>query len=341
MGENKDNPASPTEPTKPRTRKWWGLIEAIWDSACDMSFSPLNTYIKGELPQLGSVIDLILLFVIGGLVAGWWLRSCHANSSEAFLQGQLRQSETRSDKLQTQSTLALNELRGTKDSEIIKLTVENTLLQNRIATIEAIPSQVPSLISDVKNLLAADPTNRIQLLGILFTLQSLTNALADIALRPTFDLYINGTVITNESVLDMRQSQLLRLRLKNTSPLTAEQVTLSLNVPLGIDVTNVIADGGTLAPADKLLIDGKLSDITAGYRWFWQTDKLLQPGAYYDVGSLRITTNIPYPVVKVFFDVYSARSKTFTYLPIIAVLARLLRIIIFRCHLRRSHFKPF
>ena len=132
-----------------------------------------------------------------------------------------------------------------QDTATLKLATEKASLENRLTTFEAIPFQVPSIISNLSNIIATEPTNRQQLVSLLFSVEALTNSLAEAALRPTFDLYINGTIITDGAVLQLEQSRTLRIQVHNTSTVAADQLSVTIVTPLALDPTNLVANGWT------------------------------------------------------------------------------------------------
>jgi hypothetical protein len=203
-----------------------------------------------------------------------------------------------------------------QDSTILKLTTEKASLANQAAVAASIPLHVPSIISNLDNILATEPTNRQQLLSLLYSVEALTNSLAESTLRPTFDLLINGTKITNGVVLDLKQSRTMDIRVRNTSSISIEQLEIDLGIPLQLDPTNLDAQGWQLYPSITKSINGK--EIKSGNQWGWHADRVISgSGGTSDnwvdivqaVNSIHISTNYQYPDLRVVFVVYAARSK--------------------------------
>ena len=82
----------PTQHKIPPRRKWYGMVEAGWDSICDMSFSPLNLYLKTEWPHIRNAVDLFILFIFLGVALGWLIRGCVVQSTIATLRVRARRS---------------------------------------------------------------------------------------------------------------------------------------------------------------------------------------------------------------------------------------------------------
>ena len=85
-------------------------------------------------------------------------------------------------------------------SDINRLTTEKNGAESKLTTLETFSSQYPAFITNLSYFIATQPTNQQQFSQLRITLNGLTNSLADAALMPTFDLYINKTKITNGTV---------------------------------------------------------------------------------------------------------------------------------------------
>jgi hypothetical protein len=197
-------------------------------------------------------------------------------------------------------------------AEINKLTTENKSLEDRMAIYSAIPAQVPALMSNVFFLISTQPTNQQQLLNIAASIQALTNSLAEVSLRPEFQLSVNDTLITTNTDINLKASRILRIEVQNTSPLVADQLTLQLCAPsLLLDPTNFIAPewhSNTLKSTMTFVgyppIEGRC--------WSWHADSILPLHHIYYVASVEIATNYAHPVLPLFLDIYSSRSKART-----------------------------
>jgi hypothetical protein len=161
-GQDQNQPPTPPaqapqiEPRPPaQRRKWWALLEAIWDSVCDSSLSPLNSYLKNELPHLRSVIDLLILFMFVGGFAGWCLRGCAANSKYAFVAGQLAAKTDTIKLLEKQM-----ETRRQDDNDVItqlkidasELKRERDTTQQRLDYFQSLPDKVLNLYTNIQSL---------------------------------------------------------------------------------------------------------------------------------------------------------------------------------------------
>jgi hypothetical protein len=200
-----------------------------------------------------------------------------------------------------------------QDTTILTLATEKASLANQAAVAASIPLHVPSIISNLDNILATEPTNRQQLLSLLYSVEALTNALAEATARPTFDLFINDIKITNDTVLDLNKSRILYIRVVNTSLVSIEQLTVRFYAAIDMQPTNLIADGWALGPQMSQVIDGHWPDTPMANVWIWRADSLVSPNApnyngAYNVNSLKISTNYHSPVLEAGILVYAARS---------------------------------
>ena len=211
---------------------------------------PLYKWCKREWDGIKTGRQLFIILAIAILSVSAWLthrldakeekaKIASLNSynaiSNSFLLGKIEQNKE--DKKTSETTI--HDLKA----DIGRLTTEKTSAENRAALFETIPLQVPGIITNLSNMLSTQPTNQQQLLSLLYSIQALTNSLADVALRPTFDLYINETRITNGTVLSLKESRILRMKIQNTSPITAEQLEVRFGAPSGLAPTNLIANG--------------------------------------------------------------------------------------------------
>jgi hypothetical protein len=223
------------------------------------------------------------------------------SNSNSFLRGEIQQNE----KLLRTAETTIQNLKG----DATRLEIAKAAAENRAAIFEAIPLQIPSIITNLSNLIATQPTNQQQLLVLLDAVQSLTNALSEISARPTFDFYINYTRITNNAVISLKQSRLIKLRVHNTSSVTAQEVTVDFSAPLGLDKTNLLFHGWDLMPAGVLMSSDAYTSIPTGNHWKWVADKIVPGMQGHDVESSEISTNFPFPVIQVQFNISSINSK--------------------------------
>lgn len=178
---------------------------------------------------------------------------------------------------------------------------------------------MPSIIKNLENILATEPTNQQAIRSLLYSVEALTNSLAEVAMRPTFDLYINKTKITNGTVLDLSQSRTLYPRVASSSSISLEQLSVAFVTPLQLDPTNLDAKGWWLGPRLIGVVDGRYTDVPSGNQWMWHADSIVagtsdnQLVSGYDINYLHISTNFPYPVVLVTFQVTAARAKSVNY----------------------------
>src|SRR5208282_210786 len=143
---------------------------------------------------------------------------------------------------------------------------------------------------------------------------SMTNILNSMDVgRPSFDLYINKTKVTNGASFSLKQFRKMQLEVKNVSEITAEGVAIDFYTPLGINPTNLSADGWVFEPQSTLVLNGQLTDIPNGNHWKWLADKPVPYAEFYLAPSFEISTNFPYPVILVEFHIYSSKSKNQVY----------------------------
>ena len=200
-----------------------------------------------------------------------------------------------------------------QDTTILKLTTEKASLENRAAIADSIPLHVPAIISNLDNLLATEPTNRQQLLTLLYSVEALTNVLADASLIPSFALYLNATQITNGTVLNLARSRIIEVTVYNTSKVAGEQLKVGLAAPAGLDPTNLVSTGWTLQNKMVTFTNSKMTEILNVNRWESGCDHVVSGNQVVHMYPIQISTNFPYSSIEVRFDVYCARSKTTVY----------------------------
>lgn len=244
------------------------MVEAGWDSICDMSFSPLNLYLKTEWPHIRNAVDLCILFIILGVILGWLIRGHRVQSTIATLRNdysntnalltgrliatsnEIQHIEKERDKIQQAGnsemmrlTLDLNEAKRARDADVLRLTTERDSLQQRLSYFESLPANVLTLYSNLSNLYANDPTNRQQLASMLMSLQSITNAISALSAKPTFEFYLNGTPIGNGSVVVLHLTNditQLIFAVRNGGTLAADGVHITLDAGEHKDAVRII-----------------------------------------------------------------------------------------------------
>jgi hypothetical protein len=194
--------------------------------------------------------------------------------------------------------------------KIIGLTTENTGLKNEHATYASIPERVPKLIAELEDLLANDPTNRLQLASIKSSLEIVTKVIEEMQMRPTFGLWLNDQRdVTNNTSLDLRNSRKIQVAVENTSNFTASQLSVDFSVPPGIAETNIIAAAGWEIGAGPLDPSDKKTKI--GTHFHWTANKALGPHQFWNMPLLEISTNVTgFPVIGAEIRVYADRSES-------------------------------
>jgi hypothetical protein len=237
-------------PIHPGERKWWGLMEAIWDSFCDQSLSPLNGYIKGEWAQLKGVLHLFILFVLLSFLLGYLLKGCQVAPGYALLRGQLlekgnqvQQVEAQKEKLQTSFQLQISDLKAEgneskreKDSEIARLTTERNFAQQRLDYMQSLPEKVLLLWTNVSKLAANEPTNQQQLFSFFGQqIQALSSTLSNtVSQTPALIITINSVIIDSASAIRIpftNDFSTLEFGAYNGGPMSADGVAFSVVLP--------------------------------------------------------------------------------------------------------------
>lgn len=195
----------------------------------------------------------------------------------------------------------LDDLRSTSrdkvqdlEHTIINLTTEKEAAKNQAAAYAVIPGFVLSMVSNLSVMVSNDPTNRQQISAALLTLQTLTNALSELTIRPTFNLYINDIEITNHDVvIPLKVPRRITFALQNTSNVTAEQARIELITPLALEVTNLSHNGWSVAP---VFSQGFMTN-QSGRVWGWFATRSIAPThsmhlERYFADPLEISTNV-------------------------------------------------
>src|ERR1019366_8023184 len=107
------------------------------------------------------------------------------------------------------------------NTDLNRLATEKIGVQSKPDMRQTWDLQSPMFMTNFAYFIATQSTNQQQFSQLRIAFEGITNSLADAALMPTFDLYINKTKITNGTVLSLKQSRILNLKVENTSPITA------------------------------------------------------------------------------------------------------------------------
>ncbi len=288
----------------------------------------ISSWFSSRIGQLQGAL------VTGGVMVVLWLFS-------AILQYNLYKNENAVLKQDVRAkTTKVQELEHTilsLKADLNISTIEKASAENRAAVADLIPLQALSIVSNLDNLIATEPTNRQQLLSLLHRVEALTNALTEATAIPTFDLYVNDVKITNMTCLNLKQSRTMNVSIKNTSPMTAEQVCAEFEANSILDPTNVYAPEWTHLDAGRTAYAGRIGGTrtpdniteTASNTWISRSNRLV-PGntdkkTFCGLGYIRISTSWPcdemsrhLPVCPVRFVVYAAGTRAVSYLVILA-----------------------
>ena len=134
--------------------------------------------------------------------------------------------------------------------------------------------------------------------------------------KPYFELFINNHSVTNGSIVSIKDSRELDLKVHNLSTITADGLTIDLSTLTTIGFTNVIyGDFWRQQPANGLLMSGLISTAEVGNHWSWYDNETPHiPGnVTRSINYFRISTNMPFPIVPITIELSAARSKLQTY----------------------------
>jgi hypothetical protein len=199
-------------------------------------------------------------------------------------------------------------------SDVGTLTTQKTALETQLADFRQIPATVPLLFSNVVRLIELQPTNSQQLSGVLVGLQTITNQLAEVIARPTFELSVNRQTVPVGSAFSVNQSRRLVLELRNLSEFTAEQLSIAMLLPFAIDPTNVIASPGwRLGVPSTVSKKGMSTRIPTNNQWRWKATEINSGLETYCVDAFEVSTNCPSGSFDLEIRVFANRSKVEVY----------------------------
>lgn len=322
--ENRDPELQqPNAMLPPRMRKWWGLISACIDSACDTSLSPLNNYLRSEWPHLLNVLDVLIFFVLLGGLGGYILRGYGVNAKYSFLKGESVEKDRQISRIEselakvrqddnqqlTQLKIDSNETKREKDAEISKIMSEKNSIQQQLSMFESSPAELLRIYSNLFTLYSNEPTNREQFATLFSRVESLTtNVLSEIQLgRPSFIVYANGIEITNEATIPIAASRELLLAVQNSSEISAQRVTISAIVATG--GTNVNSAGWDSGPPPVVVMQRKWIKLPNTSQLTVENQKILPSSAFFGAPPLVFSTNIPASSLGMILSVYAERTK--------------------------------
>ena len=130
--------------------------------------------------------------------------------------------------------------------------------------------------------------------------------------NPSFQLYCNDKLITNGSVISLKNNRTVGLTVRNTSPVTAEHVAMQFMAPSGLAVSNLIGNPFwqpiNAAAVDNVNMEIHKSDLVSD--WEWKANDSIPGYGLKEVNSFDISTNMNWPVIGgAVFKVYADRSK--------------------------------
>jgi hypothetical protein len=244
---------------------------------------------------------LVVSLLVG--IFGYILRGCIDSSDIQTLKNDSMSNSAALDFYKRQGTEADKKLQQ-QAQDIQILHTENASLANQAAISASIPLHMVSIVSNLDNILATDPTNRQQLLQLQYTVEAFTNAFAESTLRPTFDLYINDTRSPDQMTFVLKQPRVMRILIKSLTTLTANEVTANFVIMDSTDPTNFDLTGWTRGAATITESFGHSyrgqtihTTNTVTNIWTWKADKLVTGSAnsysYYTLPSISISTNLP------------------------------------------------
>ena len=120
----------------------------------------------------------------------------------------------------------------------------------------------------------------------------------------SFQILLNGNIVTNHSVFSIRSSRKFSVCVKNVSETTAERVEVDVHLPLIISETNIIANDWEIQPTDT---DEK--NLPSGTHYRWSNPITIPAGYSCQIPPIEISTNFHLPYFGIGIDVSDSKSS--------------------------------
>lgn len=334
-----------TEPISVKKGKWQKL-ELAWDSVFEFfSLTKFGNHLKGEILDIKNKAPILFASMLLVICFLAW-KGCEKDSHISRLETENKELKKTSDENIKTLNMAIGNLSSVIQSNSTSVQTLSRQLQEKEAENQRLIAERDKAQEEAeiaKNAVAGwmavaqscntntPLTERLDILTkwVAKNTESLTNVFDETlnksnllsvfeSDRPTFKLIINGSkMVTNGSIISIKENRKLFLSVQNMSSVTAEQLTVGLYCTSCLTPTNLICGNSwtELPHLTQNMTNGDVMDATGkGHYWHWKaTDSLGGGGGGYDIDALEISTNMTCPVVDVRFDVFANRSKIQTF----------------------------
>jgi hypothetical protein len=327
---------------KPIKKGNWQKLELAWDSLFEFfSLTKFGNTLKGEILKIKNQAPILTCSMLLAICFLAW-RGCDKDSHISKLEFVNRESARLSDdtiksqnitignlssviQSNSASVQTLNQQLRDKESENQKLFAEKNkaeeeaeIANNAVASWQLLAKSGNTntpLTERLDSLIKGVAKNTESLSQAFGGSVNTSNLLAAIESdKPSFELYINNTLVTNGSVVSLKDTRRLQLAVKNISPVTADNLSIDFGVPSGVEPTNVIYDDSWRAePPNRIVTNGMIATNVWGHHWSWRADSNFGSDTFYGVNYLEFSTNITFSVIQTQFYVYAVRSTRQTY----------------------------
>ena len=113
--------------------------------------------------------------------------------------------------------------------------------------------------------------------------------------KPVFELYIQNTLITNHSVISLKESRQLEMVIQNVSLVTADGLSVDLETPTGVTPTNIVFGADwRIQPPTRGLSNGSFLTNFYAYHWAFKAYAPLASNGAQEVNPIVFSTNMSY-----------------------------------------------
>jgi hypothetical protein len=274
---------------------------AIWNWAWGFfELQSVGDDVKDHAPLIRKRVSvLILLFLVG--LFGFTIRDFYDDSLIRSSDENARENGNLANIYKSQLDAANNsivnlkvddgETKREKDSEIEKLTTENASLNNQLTSIQSahVMEFSTNFDASISNILVSSEYPQSD---IVLSVNGDTNLV--------FSEKNSGIPFQIKNIILLTTNRDIRLRLFNKSRITAIHSFVTF---IGIiDPTNFYSDGWVVQP----IISNQMNN------WRYDTDKSLPGFSFWDIATIRISTNLQYSIPAE-IDVGADNSETKSY----------------------------